>query len=723
MKATPETPMLELALDYAARGIPVFPCREVDSEEGSAKQPYTSNGFRGATTRENIIRRWWKDHPNAAVGMPTGRASGIWVLDIDIKPDVDGLEAVRRLEQEHSPLPETRTVMTPSGGQHMLFKYVDGIGNRGRFDRGLDVRGEGGYILAPGSAMADGSRYEPLDGFEPTDAPEWLIKIVKAPATSHAPAGNYTPGNNDSYVEAAVSAELGELASTRGGRNNALNDSAFKIGTLVGAGGISRAEAEERLFAAAVANGYVSKDGERAARQTIKSGLDRGTQKPREIPEAESDDGLAERGAYLASGLLKRLVSGHLSTRVSSATNTDEAESEEPEPEEDDGIIRATPYQWVDPSKIPPREFLFGDHLIRKCVSVTVAPGGVGKSSLTIAEGLSMVTGKPIFNPKLHKKLRVWLWNGEDPRDELQRRIQAACIRFNISPEQIGDRLFVDTGRERGIVVARDDKRGVVIARPVVEQVVKTILDNQIDVLVIDPFVSTHEVSENDNTAINMVAKLWVSIADETNIAIDLIHHVRKAEGRDLTVDDSRGAGALLAAARSARVLNRMTEEQAKAADISADERLGIFNVQVGKANLTAMRASGEWRRIESVGLGNGISKFQGQDHAGVVTPWSWPTAEDRLESLTDHQIQAVMAIVKGRDCRESYQSPEWLGYEIAPVFEMELPVSRAKKMTPEHRKISKIIDAMVGGGYLKVEQDSDPSKPSSKVKFYRAAR
>src|SRR5690349_16778256 len=84
--------------------------------------------------------------------------------------------------------------------------------------------------------------------------------------------------------------------------------------------------------------------------------------------------------------------------------------------------IAATPFSSLDASTIPPRRFVYGRHLIRQFVSTTFAPGGVGKSSLGFAEALAMASGRPLLGVEPAGRLRVWIWNGEDPFEELQRR-------------------------------------------------------------------------------------------------------------------------------------------------------------------------------------------------------------------------------------------------------------------------------------------------------------
>lgn len=744
--------MLDLALSYAAAGCAVFPCRAAPEDTNrhdpvtgeviqlKEKTPYPSNGFRAATRAERIIERWWRDHPSAIVGVATGEPMGAWVLDIDVKQMddgtiIDGFEWLAGVEAEHGALPLTAAASTPRGGRHYYFRHVPGIRNRASFAVGADTRGDGGYTCAPGSVMADGRAYQWLEHEGPglpdlPDAPTWLLDLVlhKAEPTTGA-GGSYTgstsaSGDNPHYVEAAMRAELGKLSTTQKGQRGAqLNASAYSIGQLVASGAVSRSEAEAELYAAATVNGSVRTDGERTTRMTIKRGLDAGAQQPRVIPEAV-DDSMAELGKRLASGLIRKALAGH-NGRAEDAPATPPQEQPtgggtgEPQPVEVDDTIRATPFEWKDPKGLPRREFVFGTHLARKYLSVTVAPGGVGKSSLAIVEALAMVTGKPLLGVKPAKPLRAWYWNGEDPRDELDRRIMAACLHYKIKPEDIADRLFLDSGRERGIVIARDDRRGIVIAKPVVEQVIETMLSNQIDVLTIDPFVSSHAVAENDNGAIDMVAKLWSQIADETNAAIEVIHHVRKTEGREITVEDGRGAGALLAAVRSARVLNRMTEDQATKASVSADDRMRIFSVQRGKANLAPMSAGSEWCELVSVPLGNGRGLQQPQDHAGVVTTWTWPSKEVVVSSIDEDKLRLMRIKVGNRDCRWSDQSGSWVGYAVAEALGVDLPVSRSK--SSEKARIARMVDAWISSGVL-VREDGLDDKGRT-VQYVRVGR
>jgi len=212
--------------------------------------------------------------------------------------------------------------------------------------------------------------------------------------------------------------------------------------------------------------------------------------------------------------------------------------------------VSATPFEWRDPAGIPRRDWIYGSHLIRGFGSATVAPGGVGKSTLVLAEAIAIATGRPILGIQPKKHGRVWYWNGEDPRDEVERRIAAVVLHYGIEPAELDGRLFYDSGRDQEIVIARQTRDGAAVAEPVANAIEETLIDNKIDVLAIDPFISSHRVTENDNNAIDTVAKRWTAIADEAQCAIELVHHVRKTGGAEATVEDARGATALMEGTR-----------------------------------------------------------------------------------------------------------------------------------------------------------------------------
>lgn len=716
---------LELALSYTEQGWPVFPTRSkaeehIDPHTGEIvtlgeKTPYPSNGFKSATKFRRIIERWWSDWPDAAVGLPTGAATGFFALDIDNKPGgANGFDWLDEMQAEHGPLPTTARVVSPNGGMHIYFKYVVGTRNRGALGNGVDIRSEGGYVLSAGSTMSDGRQYKWADEVRDiADAPAWLLDLLlPKSAPTHS---SYTPSaTNHAYVDSAVDRELADLASEpMGNRNNALNDAAFSLGQWVGGGHLS--ESSARAMLQDVARGW-GRDWSRCVK-TIENGLKAGALNPRHPPEPDhqpfDNTRLVDINKMIANGLAKkkqspagdfepeRDYSGTGEPAGGDIIPSGTAAPPEPEPT---GPLTATAFKWIDPKALPRREFAYGNHLIRKYVSVTVSPGGLGKTSLSLAESLAMTSGRSLLGIKPSQRLKVWVFNAEDPRDEMERRIMAACIHYKLKPEDIEGHLFLDSGREQELVVAVEDKKaGVRMQQPIIEAVVDQINRYEIDVMIVDPFVSTHSVNENDNGAIDKVAKLWAQIADRTNCAIDIVHHLRKVADREATVEDARGAVSLIGAARSVRVLNRMSPEQASEAGVSPDERFGYFSVTYGKSNLTPLSSRLDWRRLESVALGNGRGLSKPQDHAPVVTEWRWPSSEEVAGELTPEQIMHIRSLVDNGQYKESPRAKNWVGGAVAYALSLDL------EEEANRRRATTIVKALMKEGTLVKVEEHDP--------------
>ena len=345
-------------------------------------------------------------------------------------------------------------------------------------------------------------------------------------------------------------------------------------------------------------------------------------------------------------------------------------------------LIHATPFDCAAASRVKPRETLYGGHYIRQFLSSTIAPSKVGKSSLIIAEALAMASGKPLLGVEPAGPLRVWMWNGEDPMEELQRRIVACMRLYGLTAEDVGGRLFVDSGRRMPIILATQTKSGATINEPVEQAVIATILENKIDVFQVDPFISSHRVSENDNNAIDVVAKRWGYCADVTRCAIEIPHHSRKLNGAEVSVEDGRGASALLAAVRSSRALARMTEAEADKLGLrSMARRLFRFTEVSSNLSIPAPESQ-QWMELASVNLGNGggvndeDALIKG-DSVGVVRLFNARVAQhEAVEAATggadgDDERRALAAIEAG-DWRGTPTAQNWVGIPIARAFGLD---------------------------------------------------
>jgi hypothetical protein len=174
--------IIRTALKLAARGLHIFPCRPWD------KRPATAHGSKDATTDIITIQAWWQGNPDYNIGIATGAASGLFVVDLDGDGADDGDDELRRLIERHGKLPPTVEVIT-TRGRHLWFRYpnVPVRNSAGKVAPGIDVRGDGGYVLAPPSVHPSGKRYCWSVDSTPTiaEAPTWLIHLIAAPASGN----------------------------------------------------------------------------------------------------------------------------------------------------------------------------------------------------------------------------------------------------------------------------------------------------------------------------------------------------------------------------------------------------------------------------------------------------------------------------------------------------------------------------------------------------------
>jgi hypothetical protein len=205
---------LEAALEYARIGVPVFPCRIRPEGKKKAKSPYPPNGFKDASTGTEQIKCWWANHPDAIIGMPTGKISGLIVIDID--PRHGGDHSFQGLIDEHGKLPETLTAITGGGGTHYYFRCpnTEIRCSNSKLASGVDVKADGGYVILPPSGHESGKSYF-WDGDFALDAvaemPQWLLKLIETASQKKTPASS-ADGND--IQESERNDALASLAGT-----------------------------------------------------------------------------------------------------------------------------------------------------------------------------------------------------------------------------------------------------------------------------------------------------------------------------------------------------------------------------------------------------------------------------------------------------------------------------------------------------------------------------
>ena len=279
--------MYHAAIDYIKRGLAVFPLEE------KGKRPKTRNGFKDATTDAAQVKAWWQQWPNANIGIATGkRSGGIFVIDLDIDEDkgIDGYHTLEDWQRENGKFPETWTAITGRGGYHLYFHSNSEIKNRAGIIDGVDVRGDGGYVVAPPSIHSNGNRYEweyDPEGFDLAEANNNVKYFLDT--------GINSPGERFSMPDIVNAGER--------------NDMIFRFACMMQAKGAS----DEAVFAATMAENNTKCNppmNEKEVRVIVNSVLKYQKGKPIHI----NDNGVATQGwrepifATTEKGYIKKTI-------------------------------------------------------------------------------------------------------------------------------------------------------------------------------------------------------------------------------------------------------------------------------------------------------------------------------------------------------------------------------------------------------------------------------
>ncbi|GAA4643970.1 helicase RepA family protein [Pontixanthobacter gangjinensis] len=372
----------------------------------------------------------------------------------------------------------------------------------------------------------------------------------------------------------------------------------------------------------------------------------------------------------------------------------------------DEGQIRATPYSWPDAASIPPRSWLLGYWYLRGEVTAIVAPGGLGKSTFTIGTALSLASGLDFLKlGQPEKTSRVWVWNLEDAKEELDRQVSACAMHHGTGPADCADRLYLDSGLDTELCTAIEGEHGFEIIEPVYVGLKAEILRRKIDVLIVDPFVSSHAISENDNRMMDKVAKRWKRLASETNSAIVLVHHTKKMGGREAKAEDGRGAVALINAARSTLVVNPMTKEEGERFGITDSTELRHFmRVDDDKPNRAPAQAA-TWFKKASAQLGN-QDAYGRTDSVGAVERWTPP---DPFDGISLRHLFDVQQLIAAGEYGANVQAMDWAGNAVAEIIGADLG-DKADKA-----RVKSLLSQWTANKAFKIETRPMPGKGRDK--------
>ena len=539
------TPLM-LAEEY---GLPVFPC-------GANKQPLTVHGFKDASRSIEIVANWWDRYPDALTGIPTGRASKLLVVDVD----PDGSEWYRQNAERLACGYTQRT----QRGHHLFYIYpdVEIRNSASKLARGVDVRGEGGYVVAWAAQglAATGS----WDDIGP--APAWLIEALTQPeASSRAPAQGL---NGNAYPE--------------GQRN----DSLFRLACRLRRSGLTADE--------------------------IRVALDKrnATHCNPPLPDAEVAAIAASAGRYEQGG--DRV-------RQDDAPPADQfppidvlASDDEPDgtTQEDSAKLRGRDVEQVVDALLPvgldclevepePAEFVIPGYLPVELV-LRSAPGGLGKSTLVVQEAISIVTGTPLFGIDsftIEKRGPVVIVTAEDDEKRIKRRIHyifkamlaAGDFRDDRMIDaddlrrikaQIAEGIFIkDVSARPARLVQLDmfSQAQNLVLSPFVDELIEQLkaLDPLPVMVVLDPAIQFSAGSRFGQDGDALLVTACRRILREVGCTVLLIDHSGKQQARERVTDQyaRRGSTALPDGCRAIHVLNHVEAGDGKTLPLAITEK------------------------------------------------------------------------------------------------------------------------------------------------------
>ena len=304
----------------------------------------------------------------------------------------------------------------------------------------------------------------------------------------------------------------------------------------------------------------------------------------------------------------------------------------------------ATPFTAASLGLLQSYDWVYRRMMVARYFCALGAPPGTGKSALIVIIALSIVTGRALLGGEAPQQGNAWIINLEDPRESVLKMLWACCEFYHIEPVSLEGRLFINSGRDRRLVVARM-LDGVAVATPVVPSLTAECRRRAIRALFVDPVVDTHSLPENDNITMNDYCSIWNGLAESADLAVLLSMHFRKG-GQAGDPDAFRGASAIIGKARSAVTLGAMSEAEATKLGISQEDRRWYLRMDNAKQNLSPPPTKADWLRLESVELVLG-------DSIQALRAWSPPSPWENFSMA--QAVRALDAIEAGPSPGEFY--------------------------------------------------------------------
>lgn len=545
---------LAAALAWAQRGFAVFPLRE------NSKKPVHGDDWNNiATTDPERIRQLWTDLvTKGEYDYNIGCAcTDMVVIDVDVKDGKDGINDYMQM----GGVWDTLLVRTPTGGYHCYFYGPDS--SNASLSDAVDVRSHRGYVVAPGSTI-DGNAYEIVADNAMRWVPDIIERRLEGPkirnmdseAQSVDNPANIEAGRN--FLETAPPAVEG----MRGDETTFIT--AAKL---------------VREFSLSVATAFA---------------LMRDIWNPRCEPPWEPSqlyikvENAYQYGTADAGRLSAETLYGHLDV---------------PPPPNVFAQVATFGNAYLG-SQLTPRPWLVEDMLMRRTVTLLLASGSAGKSSLSLALAAHLAIGKEFAGYKVRQACRTIVYNGEDDVEEQSRRLTAICTVYGLDYNEVRQHILLLSAREMKLQLVTKEGSKAVRNDTIVSQLTQFAAESQVGCIILDPLVKLHQCDESDNAEMDTVMEAITDIAHGSNAAMLVLHHTTKMsmkqEDRVGNADIARGASAIVNAARVAFTMLNATETDAEEYGFADEERNRWVRLDDAKMNMSLANKVATWFHKET---------------------------------------------------------------------------------------------------------------------------
>jgi len=489
---------LEATAQVLAEGWPIFPCNPLD------KTPLTPHGFKDATTDKRQISKWWKQWPNAMIGVPMGKVSGVFCVDLDRKAEgSDGVATWQQWLNDNEDNPATRMHNTPSTGQHVLFLWREGIRNipLNKLGPGIEIKGEGGYIVVPPSMTADGRKYVSNE-IAIAKMPIWLEVIIESYYDTGSSFSKAATGED--YMRGRKPATMDEVRFALSRVSSDIYDDWYRIGAAIrrefGDAGWNIFDEWSRR-----SNKYNARDCTHKWKQV--AGITNISIGTIFFYADENDPGWRD---------------DYELTKQQSKTQ----EKQEPQPASKPASkLQLIDYSKWDSTPIPRQEWAVEDRIPMRRVCLFTGEGAAGKSLLQLQLSVAHVLGKEWLGG-IPRQGEVLFIDAEDEAPVLHKRLADVLRYYGAKFKDLRGRLhLVSLAGKDAVLSSFNFKAGIMRPTPLYGELLEMVRDIKPVMIGIASSADVFSGNELDRSQVRQFIALLTHLGIIANGAVNLIAH------------------------------------------------------------------------------------------------------------------------------------------------------------------------------------------------------